>query len=158
MSKLAVLIFILVLLISKNVIKGDRNVNQRSLQNGNLQALQQVGYFGNYPRRDEPINYPGDKRKKKRRNRTPKKIETKVLDPWHSSGYYDNYYDDYESDETHFNFIHQLIRISTSCKKHEVLILILMLPNLLLFACTKSIQKIQRHLMKKSKFSNSPII
>ena len=33
----------------KNAIEGDRNVNQRSLQSGTLQALQPVNYFGNHP-------------------------------------------------------------------------------------------------------------
>ena len=63
MSKLALLILLLSLLISKNAIEGDRNVNHRSLQSGNIQDLQPVNHFGNYPSRDEPINYPGDKEK-----------------------------------------------------------------------------------------------
>ena len=49
MAKLALIIFSIILLISKNSIEGDRNVNQRSLQSGSLQALQPVNYFGNYP-------------------------------------------------------------------------------------------------------------
>ena len=63
MAKLALIILSIILLISKNAIKGDRNVNQRSLQGGSLQASQPVNYFGNYPSRDEPINYPEDKEK-----------------------------------------------------------------------------------------------
>ena len=63
MAKLALIIFSIILLISKNSIKGDRNVNQRSLQSGSLPALQPVKYFGNYPSKDEPINYPGGKEK-----------------------------------------------------------------------------------------------
>ena len=62
MSKLALLILLLSLLISKNAIEGDRNVNHRSLQSGNIQDLQSVNYFGNYLSRDEPINY-SEKRK-----------------------------------------------------------------------------------------------
>ena len=63
MAKLALIIFSIILLISENAIEGDRNVNQRSLQGGSLQALQPVDYYGNYPSRDEPINYPPDKEK-----------------------------------------------------------------------------------------------
>ena len=63
MAKLALIILSIILIISKNAIKGDRNVNQRSLQGGSLQASQPVNYFGNYPSRDEPINYPEDKEK-----------------------------------------------------------------------------------------------
>ena len=57
MSKLALLIFIVSLLISKNSIEGDRNVNHRSRQSGNIQELQPVKYFGTYSSRDKPINY-----------------------------------------------------------------------------------------------------
>ena len=96
MSKLALLILIISLLISKNAIEGDGNVNHRSLQSGNIQALQPVNYFGNYPSRDEPINYSGDKENKKRRKRTPQKPGTKAFGHWDSS---ENYYDDYESDD-----------------------------------------------------------
>ena len=63
MFKLALLIFIVSLLISKNSIEGDRNVNHRSPQSGNIQTIPPVNYFGNYPSRDEPINYPEDKEK-----------------------------------------------------------------------------------------------
>ena len=62
MSELALLIFIVSLLISKNSIEGDRNVNHRSLQSGNIQDLQPVNYFGNYLSRDEPINYSEKKK------------------------------------------------------------------------------------------------
>ena len=68
MFKLALLIFIVSLLISKNSIEGDRNVNHRSLQSGNIQDLQPVNHFGNYPSRDEPINHSGDQGKEKRRS------------------------------------------------------------------------------------------
>ena len=56
MAKLALIIFSIILLISENAIEGDRNVNQRSLQGGSLQALQPVDYYGNYPSRDEPAD------------------------------------------------------------------------------------------------------
>ena len=49
MFKLALLILIISLLISKNTIEGDGNVNHRYLQSGNIQTLQPVNYFGNYP-------------------------------------------------------------------------------------------------------------
>ena len=68
MFKLALLIFIVSLLISKNSIEGDRNVNHRSLQSGNIQDLQPVNHFGNYPSRDEPINHSGNQGKEKRRS------------------------------------------------------------------------------------------
>jgi hypothetical protein len=99
MFKLALLILIISLLISKNTIEGDGNVNHRYLQSGNIQTLQPVNYFGNYPSRDEPINYSGNKGKKKRRNRIPQKPGTKAFGHWDSSENYDYYYDDYESDE-----------------------------------------------------------
>ena len=71
MSKLALLILIISLLISKNAIEGDGNVNHRSPQSGNIQTMQPVNYFGNSLSRDEPINYSGNKGKMKRRKRTP---------------------------------------------------------------------------------------
>ena len=74
MSKLALLILFISLLISKNAIEGDGNVNHRSPQSGNIQTMQPVNYFGNSLSRDEPINYSGNKRKmkrRKRRKRTP---------------------------------------------------------------------------------------
>ena len=74
MAKLALII---VLLISKNAIKGDRNVNQRSLQGNRLQALQPFNYFGNYPSRDEAINYSGS-RYQQRDYRRPLKTEKKI--------------------------------------------------------------------------------
>ena len=100
MAQWAILMFNILLLISISAIEGDRNVNHRSLRSGNLQALQPVTYFGNYPSEDKPISYPGDKIKKKRRKRKPGKTGTKALNDWDSSEYYDYYYDDNESDET----------------------------------------------------------
>ena len=97
MAQRAIFIFNILLLISISAIEGDRNVNHRSLQSGNLQALQPVNHFGTYPSRDEPINYPGDKGKKKRRKRKPGKTGTKAFGQSDSSEYY---YYDYESDET----------------------------------------------------------
>ena len=76
MSKLALLIFIASLLISKNYIEGDRNVNHRSLQSDNIQDLQPVNYFWNYSSRNKAINHSGDHGKKKRRKRTPQKSGT----------------------------------------------------------------------------------
>jgi hypothetical protein len=70
MSKLALLILIISLLISKNAIEGDGYVNHRSPQSGNIQTMQPVIYFGNHLSRDEPINYSGNKGKMKRRKRT----------------------------------------------------------------------------------------
>ena len=99
MAQLALLIFNILWLISTSTIEGDRNVHYRSLQSGNLQALQPIDFWGNYPRRDEPISYPGDKRKKKRRKRKPKKSGTKALSDLDSSEYYDYYYGDNESNE-----------------------------------------------------------
>ena len=99
MSKLSLLIFIISLLISKKAIEGDRNVNHRSPQSDNLQALQPVNFLGNYQSRDEPIDYPGYKGKKRirKRKRKPRKTGTKTFGQWDSSEYYDY---DYESDET----------------------------------------------------------
>ena len=77
MSELALLILLLSLLISKNAIEGDRNVNHRSLQSGNIQDLQPVNHFGNYPSRDEPINYSGS-RYQPRDYRRPLKTEKKM--------------------------------------------------------------------------------
>ena len=68
MSKLALLIFIVSLLVSKNSIEGDRNVNHRSLQGGKIQDSQPVNYFGTYLSRDKPINHSGDQGKVKRRS------------------------------------------------------------------------------------------
>ena len=68
MSKLALLIIIVSLLVSKNSIEGDRNVNHRSLQSGKIQDLQPVNYFGTYLSRDKPINHSGDQGKEKRRS------------------------------------------------------------------------------------------
>ena len=100
MAQQAILIFNTLLLISISAIEGQRNVNHRSLQSDNLQALQPVNYFGNYPSEDKPISYPGDKGKKRRRKRKPGKTGTKALSDWDSSEYYDYYYDDNESNET----------------------------------------------------------
>ena len=97
MAQRAVLIFNILLLISISAVEGDRNVNYRSLQSDNLQALQTVNFLGNYQSRDEPINYPGDKGKKRRRKRKPGKIGTKAFDQWDSSEYYDY---DFNSDGT----------------------------------------------------------
>ena len=77
MSKLSLLIFIIYLLISKKAIEGDRNVNHKSLQSGNIQALQPVNIFGNYPSRDETINYSGS-RYQLRDYRRPLKTEKKM--------------------------------------------------------------------------------
>ena len=77
MSKLALLILFLFLLISKNAIEGDRNVNHRSLQSGNIQDLQPVNHFRSYPSRDEPINYSGS-RYQLRDYRRPLKTEKKM--------------------------------------------------------------------------------
>ena len=68
MSKLALLIFIVSLLVSKNSIEGERNVNHRSLQGGKIQDSQSVNYFGTYLSRDKPINHSGDQGKVKRRS------------------------------------------------------------------------------------------
>ena len=97
MAQQAILIFNILLLISISAIKGDRNVNHRSLRSGDFQALQPVNFLGNYQSRDKPINYPGDKGKKRIRKRKPRKTGTKVFGQWDSSEYYDY---DYESDET----------------------------------------------------------
>ena len=97
MAQRAILIFNILLLISISAIEGDRNVNHRSLQSDNLQALQPVNFLGNYQSRDEPINYPGDKGKKRIRNWKPGKTGTKAFGQWDSSEYYDY---DFESDET----------------------------------------------------------
>ena len=101
MAQRAILIFNILLLISISAIEGQRNVNHRSLQSDNLQALQPGSYFGNYQSRDEPINYQGDIGKKKRRKRKPEKTGTKAFGQWDSSEYYDY---DYESDETGEHF------------------------------------------------------
>ena len=101
MAQRAILIFNILLLISISAIEGDRNVNHRSPQSDNLQALQPVNYFGNYPSEDKPISYPGDKIKKRRRKWKPGKTGTKAFDQWDSSEYYDY---DYESDETGEHF------------------------------------------------------
>ena len=97
MSKLSLLIFIIYLLISKKAIEGDRNVNHRSLQSDNLQALQPVNFLGSYQSRDVPINHQGDKGKKKRRKRKSVKTGIKAFGQWDSSEYYDY---NYESDES----------------------------------------------------------
>ena len=97
MAQRAILIFNILLLISISAIEGDRNVNHRSLQSDNLQVLQPVNFLGNYQSRDEPINYPGDKGKKRIRNWKPGKTGTKAFGQWDSSEYYDY---DYEGDET----------------------------------------------------------
>ena len=68
MSKLALLILIISLLISKNAIEGDGYVNHRSFQSGNIQDLQPVNYLGNYLSRDKPINQSGDQGKERRRS------------------------------------------------------------------------------------------
>ena len=108
MAQRAILIFHILLLISISAIEGDRNTNHRSLQSDNLQALQPVNFLGNYQSRDEPINYPGDKLKKKRRKRKPQKTGTKAFGQWNSSEYYDY---DYESDETGEHSFKQLLKI-----------------------------------------------
>ena len=77
MFKLSLLIFIISLLISKKAIEGDRNVNHRSLQSGNIQDLQPVNFLGNYQSRDEPINYSGS-RYQPRDYRRPLKTEKKM--------------------------------------------------------------------------------
>jgi hypothetical protein len=101
MAQLVLLIFKILWIISISAIEGDRNVNHRSLRSGNLQeALQPVNHFGNYPSKDEPISYPGDKRKKKRRKRKPIKSGIKSFSEVDSSEYYDYYYDDNDNDET----------------------------------------------------------
>ena len=100
MAQWAILIFNILLLISISAIEGERNVNHRSLRSGHLQAFQPVNFLVNYPSRDEPKNYPGDKGKKRRRKRKPGKTGTKAFGQWDSSEYYDYYYDDNESDET----------------------------------------------------------
>ena len=97
MAQRAILIFNILLLISISAIEGDRNVNHRSLRSGHLQAFQPVNFLVNYPSRDEPKNYPGDKGKKRRRKRKPGKTGTKAFGQWNSSEYYDY---DFESDET----------------------------------------------------------
>ena len=77
MSQLPLLILIISLVISKNVIEGDRNVNHRSPQSGNIQELQSVNHFGNHPSRDEPINYSGS-RYQQRDYRRPLNTEKKI--------------------------------------------------------------------------------
>ena len=57
------MIFNILWLISISAIEGDRNVDHRSLRSGNLQALQPVNYYGNYPSKVETISYPRDKKK-----------------------------------------------------------------------------------------------
>ena len=101
MAQRAILIFNILLLISIIAIEGDRNVNHRSPQSDNLQALQPVNFLGNYQSRDEPIDYPGYKGKKRIRKRKPRKTGTKTFGQWDSSEYYDY---DYESDETGEHF------------------------------------------------------
>ena len=97
MAQRAILIFNILLLISISAIEGDRNVNHRSLQSDNLQALQPVNFLGSYQSRDVPINHQGDKGKKKRRKRKSVKTGIKAFGQWDSSEYYDY---NYESDET----------------------------------------------------------
>ena len=100
MAQRAILISNILLLISIGAIEGDRNVNYRTLQSDNLQALQPVNFLGNYQSRDEPINYPGDKGKKRIRKLKPGKRGTKAFGQWDSSDYYDYFYDDNESNGT----------------------------------------------------------
>ena len=68
MSQLALLILIISLLISKNAIEGDRYVNHKSLQSGNIQDFQPVNHFGTYLSREKPINHSRDQGKEKRRS------------------------------------------------------------------------------------------
>ena len=109
MAQRAILIFNILLLISISAIEGDRNVNHRFLRSGDLQVLQPVNHFGNYPSEDKPISYPGDKGKKRIRKRKPRKTGTKVFGQWDSSEYYDY---DYESNETGEHSFKQLLNIN----------------------------------------------
>ena len=100
MAQWAILVFNILLLISISAIEGDRNVNHRSVRSADLQVLQPVNHFGNYPSEEKPINYPGDKGKKRIRKLKPGKRGTKAFGQWDSSDYYDYFYDDNESNGT----------------------------------------------------------
>ena len=71
MAQLAVLIINIILLISKNSIEGDRNVNHRSLQSGSLQALQPINL--NLGSRYQPRDYRRPLKTKKKMRRLKKK-------------------------------------------------------------------------------------